>query len=80
MISFALLSENGSRLYSYQATVVYKLLRVHKLTTSAHYPSGNRGIERVNHTIAQMFAAICNERQNDWDVHFSMSNMLVITL
>ena len=40
---------------------MYKLLGVHKLTTSA--------VERVNHTISQMLAKVCNEHQNDWDVH-----------
>ena len=51
------------------ATAVYKLLGVHKLTTSAYRPNGNGGVERVNHTMAQMLDMVCNEHQNDWDVH-----------
>ena len=42
---------------------------MHKLTTSAYHPSGNCGVERVNHTMAQMLAMVCNEHQNDWDAH-----------
>ena len=36
---------------------------------SAYHSSGNGGVERVNHTMAQVLAMVCNEHQNDWDVH-----------
>ena len=64
-----LLSDNGPQFCPRLATTVYKLLGIHKLTTSAYHPSGNGGVERVNHTMAQMLAMVCNEHQNDWDVH-----------
>ena len=64
-----LLSDNGLQFCARLATAVYKLLGIHKLTTSAYHPSGNGGVERVNHTMAQMLAMVCNEHQNDWDVH-----------
>ena len=64
-----LLSDNGPQFCARLATAVYKLLGIHKLTTSAYHPSGNGGVERVNHTMAQMLAIVCNEHQNDWDVH-----------
>ena len=51
------------------ATAVDKLLGIHKLTTRFYPPSGNGGVERVNHTMAQMLAMVCNEHQNDWDAH-----------
>ena len=31
-------------------------LSVHKLTTSAYFPNGNDGVERVNHTVAKILA------------------------
>ena len=64
-----LLSDNGPQFCARLATAVYKLLGIHKLTTSAYYPSGNGGVERANHTMAQMLAMVCNEHQNDWGVH-----------
>ena len=64
-----LLSDNGLQFCAQLALAVYKLLGVHKLTTSAYHPSGNGGVERVNHTMAQMLAMVCNEHQNDWDAH-----------
>ena len=64
-----LLSDNGPQFCARLATAVYKLLGIHKLTTSAYHPSGNGGVERVNHTMAQMLAMVCNEHQHDWDVH-----------
>ena len=35
----------------------------HKLLPN---PNGNSGVERVNHTIAQMLAMVVNEQPNDW--------------
>ena len=64
-----LLSDNGPQFCARLATAVYKLLGIHKLTTSAYHPSGNGDVERVNHTMAQMLAMVCNGHQNDWDVH-----------
>ena len=64
-----LLSDNGPQFCARLATTVYKLLRIHKLATSAYQPSGNGGVERVNYIVAQMLAMICDEYQNDWDVH-----------
>ena len=64
-----LLSDNGPQLCARLATAAYKLLGTHKLTTSAYHPGGNGGVEGVNHTMAQMLAMVCNEHQNDWDVH-----------
>ena len=56
-----LLSDNGPPFCARLATAIYKLLGIHKLTTSAYHPSGNGGVERVNHTMAQMLAMVCNE-------------------
>ena len=64
-----LLPDNGLQFCAQLKTIVYKLLGIHKLTTIAYYPSGNDGVERVNHTMAQMLAMVCNEHQNDWDAH-----------
>ena len=64
-----LLSDNGPQFCARLATAVYKLLGIQKLTTSTYHPSGNGGVELVNHTMAQMLAMVCNEHQNDWDVH-----------
>ena len=64
-----LLSDNGLQFCAQLAIAVFKLLGVHKLTTSAYHPSGNGGVERINHTMAQMLTMVCNEHQNDWDAH-----------
>ena len=62
-------SDNGLQFCAQLAVAVYKLLGIHKLTTSAYHPTGNGGVERVNHTMAQMQAMVCNEHQNDRDAH-----------
>ena len=45
-----------------------QLLGVRKLATSSYNPNGNGGVERVDHTMAQMLAMVVNERQDDWDL------------
>ena len=37
--------------------------------TSAYHPSGNGNVKRLNHTMVQMLAMVCNEHQNDWDIN-----------
>ena len=53
-----LLPDNGFQLCAQLATAVYKLLGVHKLTTSAYHTSGNGSVERVSHTLAQILAMV----------------------
>ena len=64
-----LLSDNGLKFFAQLTSAAYKLFGIQKLTTIAYHPSGNGGVERVNHTMAQLLAKVCNEHQNDWDVH-----------
>ena len=61
----SLLSDNGLHFTSQLSAAIFKLLRVRKITTSAYHPCGNGGVERVNHTMAQMLAVSVNERQYD---------------
>ena len=63
-----ILSDNGLQFCSKLSRAVYQLLGVRKLVTSSYHPNGNGGVERVNHTMAQMLAMVVNERQDDWDL------------
>ena len=65
----SLISDNGPQFCSKLSLALYKLLGMRKLATSAYHPNGNGGVERVNHTMAQMLAMVANESQDDWDVH-----------
>ena len=65
----SLLSDSGLQFCAPLATAVYKLLGIHKLTTTVYNPSGNGGVERVNHATAQVLAMVFNEHLNDWDAH-----------
>ena len=45
----------------------------------SYHPDGNGGVERVNHTMAQMLAMVVNELRNNWDeqpphVEFAYNN------
>ena len=75
----SILSDNGLQFSSKLSHVVYELRGVRKIATSSHHPSGNGGVERVNHTMAQMLVMIVNKHQDDWDaqlphVEFAYSN------
>ena len=63
-----ILSDNGLQFCSKLLQAVYQLLGVHKLATSSYHPNCNGGIERVNHTMAQMLAMVVDGRR-DWDLH-----------
>ena len=45
----------------------YKLLGVRKIATSSYHPNGNGGVERVNHTMAQMLTMLVNELPKNRD-------------
>ena len=59
----SILSDNDLQLCSKISHVVYELFGARKIATSSYHASGNGGVERVNHTMAQMLAMVANERQ-----------------
>ena len=65
----AILSDNRLQFCSKLSQTVYQLLGAPKLAISSYHPNCNGGVERVNHTVANMLAMVVNERQDDWDVH-----------
>ncbi|CAB1119198.1 unnamed protein product [Ectocarpus sp. CCAP 1310/34] len=65
----SLLSDNGSQFCSKLSQVVYARLAIRKVATSSYHPNGSGGVDRVNHTMAQMLTMVVNERQDDWDIH-----------
>ena len=38
------------------------LLAVDKIASASYHPSGNGGVDRVNHTMAKMLAVVVDER------------------
>jgi len=44
-----------------------KLLKIHKLNTSAYHPESNSALERTHKTMAEYLRCFCNSRNNDWD-------------
>ena len=64
-----LLSDQGSNFLGKICTKLYDLMRIHKLQTSAYFPSCNGLVERFNRTIVNMLAMFVQEQQNDWDLY-----------
>ena len=62
-----LLSDNGSQFVARLSLAIYKLMRVCKIATAAFHPKSNGGVERVNHSLAQMLSLVISEQQDDWD-------------
>ena len=74
-----ILSEHGLQFCSKLSHPVYQFLGVRKIPTSIYHPDGNGGVERVNHTMAQMLAIVVNTLQNNQDdqlphVEFAYNN------
>ena len=67
-VSVQFLSDNGLQLFSKLSLAVYKLLGMQKFEAVAYHPNDDGGVERVNHTMAQMLAMVANKRQDNWDV------------
>ena len=64
-----ILSDNGLQFCSKLSQAVYQLLGVQNLAASSYHPNCNGGVERANHTMAQMLAMVVNERQDDWNLY-----------
>ena len=62
-----LLSDNRSEFVARLSLAIYKLMRIRKITTTAFHPKSNGGVERVNHSLAQMLSQVISEQQDDWD-------------
>ena len=60
-----ILSYNGVKFCAKLSQDVFQSLSVHKLATISCHPYDNGGVERVNHTMAQMLAVVVNELQDD---------------
>ena len=52
-----------------EATVIPQapIPRIRKIATTAFHPKSNGGVERVNHSLAQMLSLVISEQQDDWD-------------
>ena len=59
----SLFSDNGLQFCSKLSHAIYKLHGMRKIVTSSYNRNANGGVERVNHTMAQMLAMAVNERQ-----------------
>ena len=62
-----LISDNGLRFTASLSNAIYELLGTNKTSTSSYHPCTNGGVERVNHSMAQILAMGCNERNDNWD-------------
>ena len=62
-----LLSDNGSEFVARLSLAIYKLMRIRNIATTAFHPKSNGGVERVNHSLAQMLSLVISEQQDDWD-------------
>ena len=62
-----LLSDNGSEFVARLSLAIYKLMRIRKVATTAFHPKSNGGVERVNHSLAQMLSLVISEQHDDWD-------------
>jgi transposase InsO family protein len=63
-----ILSDRGSGFISALAKMIYTMLNIKRVTTTAWHPQSNGIVERFNGTLKTMLAMWVNEMQTDWDV------------
>ena len=61
------ISDNELHFTSKLSNAIYERLSINKINTSSYHPCINGGVERVNHTMAQMLSMGSNERQDNWN-------------
>lgn len=69
-----LLSDRGRNFIDNVSTLVYKILGIKKITTTAYHPQGNGITERINRTIKNSLAKYVYKHQKDWDVYLRYIN------
>lgn len=62
-----LVSDRGSNFVSSLITEVYKVLKIHKINTTAWHPQGNGQTERFNRPLANMLSIYVKKLKKDWD-------------
>ena len=62
-----LLSDSRSEFVTRLSLAIYKLMRIRKIATTAFHPKSNGGVERVNHSLAQMISLVISEQRDDGD-------------
>ena len=67
----SVLSNNGLQFSSKLSRAVYKLHGIRTIATRSYHRNGNGGVERVNHTMAQMLVMLLNELHYNWGVQLS---------
>ena len=53
-----LLLDNGSEFVARLSLAIYKLMSIRKIAITAFHPKSNGGVERVNHSLAQMLSQL----------------------
>ena len=65
-----LVSDRGSNFVAIMINEVYKLLKIHKINTTAWHPQGNVFPEHFNWPLGDMLAINMWEHPKDWDLTF----------
>ena len=63
----SLVTDQGTQFMGDVFKRLCKLLRVHKLNTSAFRPSSNGALERAHKTMVEYLRCFCDPRSSDWN-------------
>ena len=64
-----LLSDRGMTFLSHLMEDIYKLMGIHKVSTTAYHPQTDGLVERFNRTLTDMLAKTVDKSGRDWDRH-----------
>ena len=63
----AIVTDQGSQFMGDVFSRLCKVLKIHKLNTTAYHPESNGALERTHKTMTEYLRCFCNPRNNDWD-------------
>jgi len=66
-ITYCIVTDQGTQFLGDVFKRLCKLLKVHKLNTSAYRPESNGALERAHKTMIEYLRCFCNPRGSNWD-------------
>jgi transposase InsO family protein len=66
-IPYSIVTDQGTQFMGEVFQKLCKLMKVHKLNTSAYHPESNGALERTHRSMIEYIRCFCNPRGTDWD-------------
>jgi len=63
------MSDRGSHFLNKTIVALFEEFQMYHQKSMSYHPQENKTVEAFNNILDNSLTTICNEKQNDWDVH-----------